>query len=159
MTIRGTCHDTGGSGCTGDTIEQTKRGTRNDRYSPGNACDNAGNCVSCPKTKVMIDQTPPSVIKASSAKCGKCSASEAKHTWYIQFHLTDNESGLDYRKIKYNGIGPQRDSFNGVSLAPDCVAHNGASSSYTITELCDKVGNCVSSGSGFRGTYNKPSGC
>ena len=61
VTIKGTCQDTGGSGCRSDslTVQRTIDTNTNGYISPGRVCDNAGNCVDCDTKAVHIDKEPP----------------------------------------------------------------------------------------------------
>ncbi len=60
VTVTGTCHDTGGSGCAGNA-SQTFSGQQNTTKSPGKVYDNAGNASvnNCPNSNVQIDTTNP----------------------------------------------------------------------------------------------------
>ena len=58
VTVSGSCSDTGGSGCAGNT-SVTRSGQQNTTVSPGTVYDNAGNSVTCPQSAVKIDTTPP----------------------------------------------------------------------------------------------------
>ena len=70
-TLTGTCSDTGGSGCSSSTVTRTFTSNTNSMQSPGQVCDNAGNCTSCPTVRVRIDKTSPT-----------CSTSGGSTTWF-----------------------------------------------------------------------------
>ena len=56
-TITGTCSDTGGSGCVGNVTRTYSTNTNTTTASPGQVCDHAGNCVTCPANRtVRIDK-------------------------------------------------------------------------------------------------------
>ena len=65
-TITGTCSDTGGSGCTGN-VSRTFTNNINSMESPGEVCDAAGNCTTCPTARVRIDKTPPVITLNGSS--------------------------------------------------------------------------------------------
>ena len=64
-TITGTCSDAGGSGCTGN-VSRTFSTNTDGNYSPGEVCDNAGNCRTCPTTRVRV-KTQHTVTYISSS--------------------------------------------------------------------------------------------
>ena len=72
-TITGTCSDNGGSGCTSSTVTRTySTNTNTTSASPGDVCDNAGNCTTCPANRtVRIDKSAPT-----------CSVSGSSSAWY-----------------------------------------------------------------------------
>ncbi len=65
VTVSGTCYDTGGSGCAGNT-SNTFSGQQDSQQTPGTVYDNAGNSVLCPTSGVHIDTTPPTCNTVSS---------------------------------------------------------------------------------------------
>ncbi len=71
-TLVGTCSDTGGSGCTGNTspwVIDWEGDWKN--LSPGSVCDAAGNCTVCPANQtVRVDKTDPTCSLSVSGTSG-----------------------------------------------------------------------------------------
>ncbi len=59
VTLTGTCSDTGGSGCSGNSSNKYSSNTNTTTANPGKVYDNAGNSGTCPNTTVKIDKTKP----------------------------------------------------------------------------------------------------
>ena len=72
VTVKGTCSDTGGSGCTNATrtITNTLTTDRNSQETPGTVRDEAENTRTCPSKLVKIDKTPPSCSTSYSSPSG-----------------------------------------------------------------------------------------
>ncbi len=58
VTVTGTCHDTGGSGCAAN-VSKTYSTQQDSMQSPGTVYDVAGNSAVCPTSAVKIDNTRP----------------------------------------------------------------------------------------------------
>lgn len=70
QTIKGTCSDTGGSGCVSN-VSQSISSNKNTTVSPGTVKDNAGNTTACDKVQVKVDAC---TAYASSWTCGSYSS-------------------------------------------------------------------------------------
>ena len=69
VSLKGTCSDTGGSGCKGNVTKKIDSNT-NGKVSPGKVYDKAGNSVTCPSVTVKVDKTKPT-----------CKSSGGSSTW------------------------------------------------------------------------------
>ena len=67
-TIKGTCKDTGGSGCAGNASKTYTSNTNTTKASPGTVKDNAGNSASCPANQtVRIDKNKPTCTSSGGS--------------------------------------------------------------------------------------------
>ena len=116
-TLKGTCSDTGGSGCKAASVTKgyTTQGNWS-KQSPGTVYDNAGNSKACPANQtVKIDKTAPKLLKRVH-KCGNAARIKINgvtqnfvDVWFICL-TDDGGSGLDgthsgsytYGGTKYN---------------------------------------------------------
>ena len=68
LTIKGTCSDKGGSGCTGNVSKKYTSNTNTTKASPGTVKDKAGNSVSCPANQtVRIDKIKPTCTSSGGS--------------------------------------------------------------------------------------------
>ena len=75
VTLKGTCSDTGGSGCTSATSTVTNKisAAGSENYSPGTVKDNAGNSTKCSSKSVKIDGDYPKItVTAYKKKTESC---------------------------------------------------------------------------------------
>lgn len=90
-TIKATCTDTGGSGCTNATASKTwvfdeTTETANLSYD---MADNAGNTIMCNKqaADIYVDKTKPTINRKSTTS--------STNSIGVNFEVTDNESGVN----------------------------------------------------------------
>ena len=137
MKIKGTCEDTGGSGCSGDIEKEFKTNTNTTTASPGSVSDKAGNTTTCPSDQtVKIDKTPPEI------------AFDKKPDTY-------NDSN------GYNVTSTCTDSLSGVATKSNQTFVSSPNSGQIITHTCkDNAGNTTTvSGTYKAKKYSRVSSC
>ena len=119
-TLTGTCSDTGGSGCSGNVTRTISTNTNSTTQGPGQVCDNAGNCVTCPTNQtVRIDKSAPT-----------CSSSGGSTTW------TNGNRTLTGTCSDTGGSGC-------VGNVTRTISTNTNSTTQGPGQVCDNAGNCV----------------
>ena len=167
VTLKGTCSDTGGSGCKGNASKKIDSNT-NGKVSPGKVYDKAGNSVTCPSVTVKIDKTKPT-CKSSGGNSnwtngnrtitGKCSdkgGSGCKGN--VSKTISSNTNGSVSPGKVYDNAGNSA-TCSGVTVKidktkPTCKSSGGNSNwtngNRTITGKCSDTG-----GSGCKGNVSK----
>ena len=139
VTIKGTCSDTGGSGCKEDITKTYKDEIDSSTESPGTVYDNAGNKVVCPADRtVQIDKTDPSCSLTEPGPDGK-------NGWYksesVTITASYQDNGKYQSKVAAKGVDKSRGSTNGKTSVE--FTENGAS----LTAYCYVKDNAGNSGS------------
>lgn len=145
VTITGRCTDSI-SGCKSSSVSTTlyQEGTYTNR-SPGQVCDNAGNCKQCPYDRnAKIDKTPPYYTKVYPA-CNDCTNTNKIGSVYIYF--ADNLSGLGYRYTndwdEKTSVNFPTKHFGGAKTGSDCLATALTWMGFNH-QICDQANNCKS---------------
>ena len=167
VTLKGTCSDTGGSGCDGNASKKIDSNT-NGKVSPGKVYDKAGNSVTCPSVTVKVDKTKPT-CKSSGGNSnwtngsrtikGTCSDTGGSGcTGNVSKTIDSNTNGSVSPGKVYDNAGNSA-TCSGVTVkidktAPKCTSSGGNSNwtngSRTIKGTCSDTG-----GSGCTGNVSK----
>ena len=167
VTLKGTCSDTGGSGCDGNASKKIDSNT-NGKVSPGKVYDKAGNSVTCPSVTVKVDKTKPTCkssggnsnwTNGSRTITGKCSDEGGSGcTGNVSKTIDSNTNGSVSPGKVYDNAGNSA-TCSGVTVkidktAPKCTSSGGNSNwtngSRTIKGTCSDTG-----GSGCTGNVSK----
>ena len=167
VTLKGTCSDTGGSGCNGNASKKIDSNT-NGKVSPGKVYDKAGNSVTCPSVTVKVDKTKPTCkssggnsnwTNGSRTITGTCSdkgGSGCKGN--VSKTISSNTNGSVSPGKVYDNAGNSA-TCSGVTVKidktkPTCKSSGGNSNwtngNRTITGKCSDTG-----GSGCKGNVSK----
>ena len=167
VSLKGTCSDSGGSGCKGNVTKKIDSNT-NGKVSPGKVYDNAGNSVTCPSVTVKVDKTKPT-CKSSGGNSnwtngnrtikGTCSdkgGSGCKEN--VSKTISSNTNGKVSPGTVYDNAGNSA-TCSGVTVkidktAPKCTSSGGNNNwpngNRTIKGTCSDTG-----GSGCKGNVSK----
>ena len=167
VSLKGTCSDTGGSGCDGNVTKKIDSNT-NGKVSPGKVYDKAGNSVTCPSVTVKVDKTKPT-CKSSGGNSnwtngnrtikGTCSdkgGSGCKEN--VSKTISSNTNGKVSPGTVYDNAGNSA-TCSGVTVkidktAPTCKSSGGnnnwTNGNRTIKGTCSDKG-----GSGCKGNVSK----
>ena len=147
VTIKGTCSDTGGSGCKGDITKKHENEINSSTESPGTVYDNAGNKVVCPGDRtVQIDKTSPS-CKGSRSNTGTTSG--------ITYTVSCEENGSYQSGCKDDNTGAHTGLKSSTSYTVYDVAGNSDTCEVTVTrqdqarkKTCSLADDCEAAGCG-----------
>ena len=170
-TIKGTCGDTGGSGCKGNTSKTYSSNTNTTTASPGTVYDNAGNSATCPANQtVKIDKTAPTCSSSGGNATwtngnrtitGTCSDTggsgckgNASKTYSSNTNTTTASPGTVYDNAGNSATCPANQTVKIDKTAPTCSSSGGnatwTNGNRTITGTCSDTG-----GSGCAGNASK----
>ena len=141
-TLTGTCSDTGGSGCTGNSSRTYSSTINTTTANPGQVCDNAGNCSSCPNATVRIDKTAPSI---TGIICGYNTSTGRMN---IRIDATDAHSGIKQVCIRETSGGVWRCVSSSSTWITWARSNPGGTFYYNARSATDNVDNVASTGSG-----------
>ena len=170
ITLIGTCHDTGGSNCKGN-VTLLVNVDKNERMSPGQVCDNAGNCTQCPADQeVHIDKTAPTCTSSGGSDnwtnaditlVGTChdSGSSCKGNvtklYNSNTNVTNQTPGEVCDNLNHCVTCPADQTVKIDKSAPTCVSSGGNTNwqktSMTLIGTCSDTG-----GSNCKGNASKP---
>ena len=167
VSLKGTCSDTGGSGCDGNVTKKIDSNT-NGKVSPGKVYDKAGNSVTCPSVTVKVDKTKPT-CKSSGGNsnwtngsrtikgtCSDTGGSGCKEN--VSKTISSNTNGKVSPGTVYDNAGNSA-TCSGVTVkidktAPKCTSSGGnnnwTNGNRTIKGTCSDTG-----GSGCKGNVSK----
>lgn len=142
--LTGTCGDTGGSGCSSSSITRTiSSNTNSTGLGPGDVCDNAGNCVTCPDDQtVKIDKTKPTDPIITNPTQGSWTNSN----FQLSVTSSDTHSGISYWQYKYSETkwetyaSSNRNTFTTTAFSRE-------RNEDVYIRACDYAGNCSSASS------------
>ena len=170
-TIKGTCSDTGGSGCKEDVSKTYSSNTNTTTASPGTVYDNAGNSATCPANQtVKIDKTAPTCSSSGGNATwtngnrtitGTCSDTggsgckgNASKTYSSNTNTTTASPGTVYDNAGNSVTCPGNQTVKIDKTAPTCTSSGGnttwTNGNRTITGTCSDTG-----GSGCKGNASK----
>ena len=171
ITLKGTCKDTGGSGCTGNVTKNFTTNTNKTNQSPGTVKDNAGNIRTCPANQtVKIDKNPPTCQSSGGSTSWKNTTITLKGTcsdtggsgcrgnvskpFTSDTNLTNQSPGTVYDRAGNSTVCPANQTVRVDKTAPSCTSGGGSSNwtnkNVTITGVCSD-----GSGSGCAGNASK----
>ena len=151
VTVKGTCSDTGGSGCKSNSVSTTKNTTFNGNVSPGTVCDNANNCTACGSKKVKVDKTAPTVgtiTKVTKKSDGRGCGSASNSNYYFYFQISDNDSKLSSGQFKWsttNKVNAGNSTARSGTSHWECIGTSAKNKNQLDLKykVCDKAGNCT----------------
>ena len=141
-TLTGTCSDTGGSGCTGNSSRTYSSTINTTSANPGNVCDNAGNCSSCPNATVRIDKTAPSITGII------CGYNTSTGRMQVRISASDAHSGIKQVCIRETSGGVWRCVSSSSTWISWARSNPGGTFYYNARRATDNVDNVASTGSG-----------
>ena len=171
VTIKGTCKDTGGSGCVSNASKTYTSNTNKTNQSPGTVKDNAGNIRTCPANQtVKIDKNPPTCQSSGGSTSWKNTTITLKGTcsdtggsgctgnvskpFTSDTNLTNQSPGTVYDRAGNSTVCPANQTVRVDKTAPSCTSGGGSSNwtnkNVTITGVCSD-----GSGSGCTGNASK----
>ena len=170
VTIKGTCKDTGGSGCTGNASKTYSSNTNTTTASPGTVRDNAGNIRTCPANQtVKIDKNPPTCQSSGGSTswknttitlkgtCSDSGGSGCRGNVTKQFtsdtSLSNQSPGTVYDNAGNSAVCPANQTVKVDKTAPSCNSAGGKNN--WTNQNVRITGYCSDSGSGCTGNASK----
>ena len=170
VTIKGTCKDTGGSGCVSNASKTYTSNTNKTNQSPGTVKDNAGNIRTCPANQtVKIDKNPPTCQSSGGSTSWKNTTITLKGTcsdtggsgctgnvskpFTSDTNLTNQSPGTVYDRAGNSTVCPANQTVRVDKTAPSCTS-GGGSSNWTNKNVTI-TGVCSDGGSGCTGNASK----
>ena len=171
VTIKGTCKDTGGSGCVSNASKTYTSNTNKTNQSPGTVKDNAGNIRTCPANQtVKIDKNPPTCQSSGGSTSWKNTTITLKGTcsdtggsgctgnvskpFTSDTNLTNQSPGTVYDRAGNSTVCPANQTVRVDKTAPSCTSgggkNNWTNQNVTIKGTCSDSG-----GSGCRSNASK----
>ncbi len=161
ITLKGTCSDEGGSGCTGDATKDFTSNTNKTNQSPGIVSDNAGNVRTCPANQtVKIDKNPPTCTSSGGSSSwsnttitliGRCSdtggsgcTGNVSKNFAEDVDLTDQSPGTVYDNAGNSAVCPANQTVKVDKTAPSCES-SGGSNNWTNQNIT-LIGTCNDNG-------------
>ncbi|HIT38287.1 MAG TPA: prepilin-type N-terminal cleavage/methylation domain-containing protein [Candidatus Onthousia faecipullorum] len=161
VTIKGTCKDTGGSGCVSNASKTYTSNTNKTNQSPGTVKDNAGNIRTCPANQtVKIDKNPPTCQSSGGSTSWKNTTITLKGTcsdtggsgctgnvskpFTSDTNLTNQSPGTVYDRAGNSTVCPANQTVRVDKTAPSCTSgggkNNWTNQNVTITGVCSDGG-------------------
>ena len=137
-TLKGTCSDTGGSGCTGNVTRKFTDETNVTGQSPGTVYDRAGNSTTCPANQtVRIDKTAPTLTASiDNGFLGQAQLREnGKGKTYSDINLTPPTI-----KFSYSDSGS---GINSDSVSASCSATDNLGRKYSLSYSYNKANRTI----------------
>ena len=137
-TLKGTCSDTGGSGCTGNVTRKFTDETNVTGQSPGTVYDIAGNSTTCPANQtVRIDKTAPTLTASiDNGFLGQAQLREnGKGKTYSDINLTPPTISFIYSD---SGSG-----INTNSVSASCSATDNLGRKYSLSYSYNKANRTI----------------
>ena len=161
VTLKGTCSDTGGSGCTGNVTKDYTDDTNVANQSPGTVKDNAGNTATCPANQtVKIDKTAPTctssggsnnwtngivtLVGTCSDNLSGCTTNKVTISFSSNTNITNRSPGTVRDNAGNTATCPANQTVKVDTTAPKCTS-SGGSSSWTNKNIT-LVGTCSDTG-------------